>query len=55
MGLWQLFVVALMPVVKVLLITAVGVFLATERLDILGTDARKHLNSVSTNIFPNGF
>jgi hypothetical protein len=44
-----------MPVVKVLLITAVGVFLATERLDILGTDARKHLNSVSTNIFPNGF
>lgn len=45
MGLWQLFVVALMPVVKVLLITAVGVFLATERMDILGTDARKHLNS----------
>eukprot|EP00258_Populus_trichocarpa_P020711 XP_024436730.1 protein PIN-LIKES 3 [Populus trichocarpa] len=46
MGLWQLFVVALMPVVKVLLITAVGVFLATERMDILGTDARKHLNSL---------
>nr|TKR75574.1 hypothetical protein D5086_0000283280 [Populus alba] len=46
MGLWQLFFVALMPVVKVLLITAVGVFLATKRMDILGTDARKHLNSL---------
>lgn len=46
MGLWQLFFVALMPVVKVLLITAVGVFLATKRIDILGTDARKHLNNL---------
>ncbi|KAJ6887193.1 protein PIN-LIKES 3-like [Populus alba x Populus x berolinensis] len=46
MALWQLFFVALMPVVKVLLITAVGVFLATKRIDILGTDARKHLNNL---------
>ncbi|KAJ6293327.1 hypothetical protein OIU78_025332 [Salix suchowensis] len=46
MGLWKLFVVALMPVVKVLLITAVGVFLAIERVDILGMAARKHLNNL---------
>ncbi|KAJ6417440.1 hypothetical protein OIU84_003205 [Salix udensis] len=46
MGLWNLFVVALMPVVKVLLMTAVGVFLAIERVDILGIAARKHLNNL---------
>ncbi|KAJ6887195.1 hypothetical protein NC651_027516 [Populus alba x Populus x berolinensis] len=51
MALWQLFFVALMPVVKVLLITAVGVFLATKRIDILGTDARKHLNNFSAAVF----
>ena len=55
MGLWKLFVVALVPVVKVLLITAVGLFLAIERVDILGMAARKHLNNVSNNIFPKGF
>ncbi|XP_011018693.1 PREDICTED: uncharacterized protein LOC105121661 [Populus euphratica] len=45
MGLWNLFSVALMPVLNVLLITAVGVFLAIQRVDILGADARKHLNN----------
>uniref|UniRef100_A0A3N7E989 Uncharacterized protein n=1 Tax=Populus trichocarpa TaxID=3694 RepID=A0A3N7E989_POPTR len=38
MGLWNLFIVALMPVLNVLLITAVGVFLAIQRVDILGAD-----------------
>lgn len=47
MGLWKLFVVALMPVLNVLLITAVGVFLAIQPVDVLGADARKHLNNVS--------
>ena len=36
-----------MPVLKVLLLTAVGVFLAIERVGILGTGARNHLNNVS--------
>ncbi|CAK7357564.1 unnamed protein product [Dovyalis caffra] len=39
-----------MPVLKVLLITAVGVVLAIERLDIMGKHARMHLNNVNTNI-----
>jgi predicted permease len=38
MGLWNLFIVALMPVLNVLLITAVGVFLAIQRVDIWGAD-----------------
>ncbi|KAF9689525.1 hypothetical protein SADUNF_Sadunf01G0101000 [Salix dunnii] len=50
MGLWNLFFVALMPVLNVLLITAVGVFLAIQRVDIMGADARNHLNNVSDNI-----
>lgn len=44
-----LFVVALMPVLKVLLVTAVGLFLATERVDILGASARNYLNNVRSN------
>lgn len=47
MDLWNLFVVALMPNLKVLLVTAVGSFLALERFDILGNTARKNLNTVS--------
>ncbi|KAJ6943214.1 protein PIN-LIKES 1 [Populus alba x Populus x berolinensis] len=46
MDIWKLFFVALMPVLKVLLLTAVGVFLATERVGILGADARNHLNNL---------
>jgi len=48
MALLDLFVVALMPVLKVLLITALGSLLAIARVDILGEEARKHLNSVSS-------
>lgn len=47
MGLLDLFVAALVPVLKVLLLTAVGSLLAIDRIGILGEDARKHLNSVS--------
>ncbi|CAK7357561.1 unnamed protein product [Dovyalis caffra] len=35
-----------MPVLKVLLVTAVGVILAIERMDIMGMHARKHLNNL---------
>jgi hypothetical protein len=48
MEFWKLFVVALMPVLKVLLITVLGTFLALDRFDILSTEtARKNLNTVS--------
>uniref|UniRef100_A0A803MHR4 Uncharacterized protein n=1 Tax=Chenopodium quinoa TaxID=63459 RepID=A0A803MHR4_CHEQI len=46
MGLIDLFVVASLPVVKVLLITALGLFLALDRVDILGENARHHLNKL---------
>ncbi|KAH9613192.1 hypothetical protein KSS87_018942 [Heliosperma pusillum] len=40
----SLFWVASMPIIKVLLITAIGLFLALDSVDILGAIARKHLN-----------
>lgn len=46
MALLDLFVLASLPVVKVLLITAIGSVLALERIDILGENARHHLNKV---------
>ena len=51
MEFWKLFFVALMPVLKVLLITALGTILAINRFDILGETARKNLNTVSLIIF----
>ena len=47
MGLVDLFFVASMPVFKVLLLTALGSFLALDRVDILGDVVRKQLNNVS--------
>lgn len=46
MGLLDLFVAASMPVLKVLLVTGLGLILALDRIDLLGDDARKHLNNV---------
>jgi len=46
MELWKLFTTALMPVLKVLLITGLGSFLALHRFNILRESARKHLNAV---------
>ncbi|PKI57075.1 hypothetical protein CRG98_022579 [Punica granatum] len=51
MGLLDIFVAALMPVLKVLLLTALGCGLAIDRVDILGEDARKHLNNVVFFVF----
>ncbi|XP_057458309.1 protein PIN-LIKES 3-like [Lotus japonicus] len=51
MEFWKLFVVALMPVLKVLLVTAVGTFLALDRFDILNETARKHLNTMVFFVF----
>ncbi|XLU31236.1 hypothetical protein S245_067302 [Arachis hypogaea] len=46
MQFWKLFITALMPVLKVLLITALGAFLALDRFNVLRDTARKHLNTV---------
>jgi len=51
MGFLELLSVASFPVIKVLLITAVGLFLALDDISILGEDARKKANQVTnTNI-----
>ncbi|KAK7274031.1 hypothetical protein RIF29_15101 [Crotalaria pallida] len=47
MGLVDILIAASMPVLKVLLVTALGSYLALDRVDILGSDARKHLNIVA--------
>ncbi|KAK1410618.1 hypothetical protein QVD17_37155 [Tagetes erecta] len=51
MAFTDLFVVALIPVIKTLLITAVGFLLAVPRINILGDAARHHLNNVVFYVF----
>lgn len=51
MAVLDLFVVALLPVLKTLLITAVGLLLAIDRVNILGDAARHHLNNVVFYVF----
>ncbi|CAD5180895.1 unnamed protein product [Musa acuminata subsp. malaccensis] len=51
MGLLKLFVTASVPVLKVLLVTGVGSFLATGQVGILCHEARKHLNNVVFYVF----
>lgn len=46
MALLDLFTASSIPVVKVLLVTALGSYLALDRVNILGDEARKHLNNV---------
>lgn len=47
MGLVELLLVASMPVIKILLITAVGLVLALENINLLGKDARIQVNNVT--------
>ncbi|WCJ44774.1 Auxin efflux carrier family protein [Euphorbia peplus] len=51
MGLLALLIAATIPVLKVLLITALGTFLALDRVDILKDDARKHVNNIVFYVF----
>ncbi|XVF75680.1 hypothetical protein PTKIN_Ptkin13bG0206000 [Pterospermum kingtungense] len=51
MGFLDLFVVAVMPVLKILLITGVGLFLATDRMNLLGPEARNYLNNIVFYLF----
>ncbi|KAF3778121.1 hypothetical protein EJ110_NYTH44122 [Nymphaea thermarum] len=50
MEILNLLLISSVPVVKVLMITGLGAFLATKKIDILGAEARKHLNKVSFRI-----
>lgn len=51
MAFWDLFVVALMPVLKVLIITGIGLVLALERVNLLGQNARRYLNELVFYVF----
>ncbi|KAJ0024363.1 hypothetical protein Pint_09161 [Pistacia integerrima] len=51
MGLLDLFIAASIPVLKVLLITALGSYLALDHVNILSEDARKHINNVVFYVF----
>ncbi|KAM0021964.1 putative membrane transport protein [Helianthus debilis subsp. tardiflorus] len=51
MAFLDLFVVSLIPVLKTLLITMVGLLLAIPRINILGDAARHHLNNVVFYVF----
>ncbi|XP_039041967.1 protein PIN-LIKES 1-like [Hibiscus syriacus] len=46
MGLLNLFIVALMPVLKVILITGVGLVMALDRIKLLGPEPNRHLNQI---------
>ncbi|XP_050235425.1 protein PIN-LIKES 3-like isoform X2 [Mercurialis annua] len=51
MGVLDLFITSSIPVLKVLLITALGTFLALDHVDVLREDARKHVNNVVFYVF----
>ncbi|XP_020227003.1 protein PIN-LIKES 3 [Cajanus cajan] len=51
MGFLELFTVASMPVIKVLMITAVGLFLALDNVNLLGKDARIQVNHLVHYVF----
>ncbi|MED6131124.1 hypothetical protein PIB30_007096 [Stylosanthes scabra] len=51
MGFLELFSVASIPVIKVLLVTAIGLFLAVDQISILGEDARKKVNHLVFYVF----
>ncbi|MED6131606.1 hypothetical protein PIB30_011206 [Stylosanthes scabra] len=51
MDMWKLFMTALMPVLKLIIITALGAFLAVDRFNLLRESARKHLNSLVYYVF----
>ncbi|CAN1322615.1 Protein PIN-LIKES 1 [Linum perenne] len=51
MAVFDLFVTSSISVLKVLLVTALGTFLALDHVDVLGPDARKHVNNVVFYVF----
>ncbi|TYI62387.1 hypothetical protein E1A91_D10G239900v1 [Gossypium mustelinum] len=51
MDIFRLFIISLMPVLKVLLVLIAGLILATQHFDLLGCDARRHLNKMVFYVF----
>ncbi|PIA48426.1 hypothetical protein AQUCO_01400786v1 [Aquilegia coerulea] len=51
MGFLDLFVISSIPVLEVLLVTAIGSFLAIDQVNLLGEDARNHFNTVVFYVF----
>ncbi|KAK8552741.1 hypothetical protein V6N13_121125 [Hibiscus sabdariffa] len=51
MGFVDLLVVALMPILKVLLVTGVGLFLRIEKINLLGPEAANYLNKIVFYLF----
>ncbi|XP_042506660.1 protein PIN-LIKES 3-like [Macadamia integrifolia] len=51
MAILDLFIAASIPVLKVLLVTSLGSFLALDRINIMGGDARNHMNKVAFFVF----
>lgn len=51
MGFWTLLEVASMPVLQVLLVSILGVLLATDYLNLLPPDTRKNLNKIVFMVF----
>ncbi|MED6194130.1 hypothetical protein PIB30_025686 [Stylosanthes scabra] len=51
MEIWKLFMTALMPVLKLIILTALGAFLALNRFNLLRDSARKHLNALVYYVF----
>ncbi|KAK3410610.1 hypothetical protein EUGRSUZ_J02568 [Eucalyptus grandis] len=51
MAFLDLFLVASMPVLKVLLVTALGLYLALESVDIMGESTRRQMNRVAFFVF----
>ncbi|KAL2334139.1 hypothetical protein Fmac_015352 [Flemingia macrophylla] len=51
MGFLELLSVASLPVIKVLLVTAIGLFLALDNISILGEDARNTVNQLVFYVF----
>ncbi|KAI6671638.1 hypothetical protein NL676_006523 [Syzygium grande] len=51
MGFLDLLIIASMPVLKTLLVTALGLYLALESVDVMGESARKQLNRVGYFVF----
>lgn len=51
MGLKDLFIASSIPVLKVLIVTGVGSFIATEHVGLLGEAARTHFNNMTFFVF----
>ncbi|KAJ0440218.1 hypothetical protein HanPI659440_Chr16g0660101 [Helianthus annuus] len=52
MGFWGLLEVASMPILQVLIVSAIGAFMATDYLNLLSNHTRNSLNKVGHSLTP---